>query len=119
MISKRLPLLCCLLGFALNISALHAKYPEINVTDLECNYQVAPLGIDDVSPQFSWRIVSNTGNTMQSAYQILVSSSRELLSSDEGDVWDSGKQPSAQSAGVTYDGKELKSRRKYYWKVRI
>lgn len=119
MISKHLPLLICLFGIALNISPLHAQNPEINVTGLECNYQAAPLGIDDAHPQFSWRIVSNTENTMQTAYQILVSSSRELLSADEGDVWDSGKQLSAKSAGVTYDGKELKSRRKYYWKVRM
>lgn len=109
-----------LLCSALCAPVLHAgNAVEVNVTGLECNYQAEPLGIDDTHPRLSWRIVSNVKNTMQAAYQVLVASSRESLDADKGDVWDSGKQTSARSAGVVFQGSELQSCRKYFWKVRV
>ena len=43
------------------------------------------------------------------AYQILVASSSELLSRNQGDLWDSGKVDSDQSIHVDYAGKNLGS----------
>ena len=53
----------------------------------------------------------------QTAYQVLVASSAGALAEDHGDLWDSGKTASDQSA-LVYAGKPLASRTVCYWKVR-
>ena len=40
----------------------------------------------------------------QTAYQILVASSRDLLDADRGDLWDSGRVNSAESVNIVYGG---------------
>ncbi|MFQ6094627.1 MAG: family 78 glycoside hydrolase catalytic domain [Candidatus Bathyarchaeia archaeon] len=77
-----------------------------------------PLGIDVVRPRFSWELRHSERGRTQSAYQILVSSTRQNLLDDVGDVWDSGKVESDESVNIEYDGKPLESGKVYYWKVR-
>ena len=50
-----------------------------------------PLGIDIRSPRLSWVIQSDRRGEIQTAYQVLVASSPDLLRQDKGDLWDSGK----------------------------
>ncbi|MCL5019152.1 MAG: glycoside hydrolase family 78 protein, partial [Patescibacteria group bacterium] len=71
------------------------------------------------NPRLSWILNSDQRGQRQSAYHILVSSSKENLQTDKGDLWDSGKIDSDQSIHILYSGKELKSRMHCYWKVRI
>src|SRR3954465_8961717 len=66
--------------------------------ELRCEYLNNPLGIDATAPRLSWIITSNQRGEMQTAYQILVASSPKLLSSDKGDLWDSGKVSSDESS---------------------
>lgn len=100
--------------------ALDAKTAAvIKPYDLRCNYHSEPIGIDQTSPMLSWKIESNVNNILQTAYQILVSSSLEKLDNGEADLWDSGKVNSSQFTGIVYSGAELQSRCKYFWKVRI
>jgi alpha-L-rhamnosidase len=91
----------------------------LKVTGLKCEYEINPLGMDILSPQFSWQIKSDVRGALQTAYQILVSTSEEQLASDSGDIWNSSKIMSSQSAGVVYGGREPESRRRYFWKVRV
>jgi alpha-L-rhamnosidase len=86
---------------------------------LRCEYLVNPLGIDAAIPHLSWQSDNTERNWKQSAYQILVASSPEQLSSGSADVWDSGRRESGDSVGIPYAGPELQSRRRYYWKVRV
>ena len=69
-------------------------------------------------PRFGWIVKDDAPNTMQTAYQVLVASSMEILARDEGDVWDSGKVESSESINISYDGAPLESYDTYYWKVR-
>ncbi|MDW7692065.1 family 78 glycoside hydrolase catalytic domain [Flammeovirgaceae bacterium SG7u.111] len=85
---------------------------------LQCEYQTDPIGIDALRPRLSWMVNDSSRGAAQTAYQILVASSLELLEKDEADIWDSGKTLSEESALVTFTGSELKSNTKYYWKVR-
>ncbi len=85
---------------------------------LNCEYKTNPVGIDVLNPQFSWKVNDNTRGARQTSYQILVASSFEILEDDEGDIWDTGKIKSDQSHLVTYEGPELGSKTRYYWKVR-
>jgi alpha-L-rhamnosidase len=87
-------------------------------TDLRCEYAVNPLGIDVLRPRFSWVLKHTERGRTQSAYQILVATSKEVLLTDSGDNWDSGKVASDESVHVEYDGKPLESSKTYYWKVR-
>ena len=94
---------------------------SLAIKNLKCEYKTNPLGIDNPSPRFSWKMVDNnhTRGQKQTAYQLLVSSSLEFLDKNKGDVWDSGKVISDKSVNNTFIGIALKSSTKYYWKVRI
>ncbi|RED47854.1 family 78 glycoside hydrolase catalytic domain [Seonamhaeicola aphaedonensis] len=76
-----------------------------------------PMGFHDDKPTFSWQLPVTTDVKSQSAYQIVVASSRELLPNNP-DLWDSTKQESNQSTFIEYKGTELQSRQKVYWQVR-
>ncbi len=89
------------------------------VGDLKCEYETNPLGLGKLHPRLSWRIWSQKRGQKQTAYQLIVSSSREKLQNEEGDIWNSGKVISDQSVQLPYSGPELKSGQKCYWKVRI
>jgi len=89
------------------------------VTGLHCEYLVNPLGIDVERPRLSWMLAPGPRGRAQSAYQILVASSPENLQRNRGDLWDSGKVGSAESAFVVYEGRPLASGTPAWWKVRV
>ena len=93
------------------------KISELKITNLRCEYLKNPLGIDAVKPRLSWILESSDRGEKQTAYRIIVSSSEENLEKDIGDLWDSGKVESDRTNQIVYDGKELHSRMKCYWKV--
>ena len=93
--------------------------PVLKVNKLECEYLTNPLGIDVESPRLSWKIESKQANTQQKAWQLLVSSDKEKLENDQGDLWNSDTVFTDQSTQVKYRGKALLSRQKVYWKVRV
>ncbi len=76
-----------------------------------------PLGFYNSVPTFSWQLPVSEFIKSQSAYQILVASSVELLKNNP-DLWDSKKQKSTQSTFIKYKGTKLISRQKVYWQVR-
>jgi len=92
-------------------------HPLSPPTNLRCEYAVNPMGIDVISPRFSWILGHSERGQVQSAYQVLVATNEENLSLDKGDMWDSGKVLSDQSINVVYKGKQLESGKTYYWKV--
>ncbi|HUJ09212.1 MAG TPA: family 78 glycoside hydrolase catalytic domain [Verrucomicrobiae bacterium] len=87
-------------------------------THLRCEYAVNPLGIDEPHPRLFWTLESKERGQWQSAYQILVASSPDLLAKDDGDLWDTGKVNSDETTHIHYAGKELKSSQPVFWKVR-
>jgi alpha-L-rhamnosidase len=89
------------------------------VSDLVCEGLVNPLGIDKTSPRFSWKTISTKNGTEQTAFQILVASSPDLLKEGQADLWDSGKVESANSVFVPYQGKSLQPGFPVVWKVRV
>jgi alpha-L-rhamnosidase len=96
-----------------------AESCRVAVKYLRCEYRVNPLGIDVVQPRLSWILESQQRAQIQSAYQILVATSKENLGQDQGDIWDSGKVESDRSNQIVYKGKPLQSRMRCYWKVRV
>ena len=116
-------LMACLMAATAVLSCLPAARAA-EITSLRCEYRDNPLGIDAAKPRLSWKIEagdqsSEARGQNQTAYQVLVASSPELLAKDQGDLWDSGKVASDQSIQVEYTGKPLDSGRLCYWKVRV
>lgn len=96
---------------------LHAQ-TGLTVQNLRCEYLVNPLGIDVVKPRLSWVLASGPRGRQQTAYQILVASSPEILQKNRGDRWDTGRVASTQTANVAYEGNQQASGARSYWKIR-
>jgi alpha-L-rhamnosidase len=86
---------------------------------LRCEYKVDPLGIDITAPRLSWEMQDERRGAKQTAYQILVADDPEKIAAGEGDLWDSGKVESSQTAQIVYVGRPLESQRQCYWKIRL
>lgn len=69
-------------------------------------------------PHFSWIIDSSNANTVQKAYQIIISDSKEKIIKNIGNIWDSQKVSGNQSCNIIYNGESLKPDKVYYWKVK-
>ncbi len=90
----------------------------LSVSDTSCEYYENPLGVDVAQPRLSWKLTSKERGARQTAFQILVASSPQLLAKGRGDLWDSGKLVSEESVHLRYAGATLKSSQHIYWKVR-
>ena len=106
---------------AVNITSITNSviYSSIIITELKCNYILNPIGVETSKPIFSWRLVSDERAKSQSAFRIVVASNIELLNTEKVDLWDSGKVSSDNSISICYAGKFLKSRKCYYYKVKV
>jgi alpha-L-rhamnosidase len=107
-----------------SFSMLRAAEPVADLvpTQLRCESLTDPLGVDVVQPSLSWvleAVETAERGARQTAYQILVATSKELLEKDQGDLWDSKKVVSDATLGVEYAGKPLTSRTVCFWKVRV
>ena len=67
---------------------------------LRTEYLEDPLGLDETHPRLSWTLTSPRRGAAQTAYQVQAASSPDVLKSGMGDLWDSGKVMSAESAQV-------------------
>ena len=99
----------------LPLRAIHA----VEVENLRCEYLENPLGVDVAKPRLSWVLKDDERGQKQTAYQILVASTPEILAKDQGDLWDSGKISGDRSIQVEYAGKLLESQSACHWKVRV
>ncbi len=109
---------CCALCLAVVMVSFCAS-ARVEVRKLRTENLEEPLGLDVAKPRFSWQLTSSKKNVRQKAYRILVASTPELLAQDKGDLWDSGLIDSADQLWIPYEGKELKSNRRGWWKVRV
>jgi alpha-L-rhamnosidase len=92
---------------------------SIRSTDLRCEYLENPLGIDVAQPRLSWKFQSQFRGQKQTAYRIIVASSREKLDKNLGDLWDTGRVQSDRSIQLAYAGKPMASRMQCFWKVMV
>ena len=69
-------------------------------------------------PRLSWRLVTLERGEKQTAYQVLVATSPDLLKQDKGDLWDSGEISSDDTTAIVYAGKPLNWRTCCAFKVR-
>lgn len=91
----------------------------ITISEMRVEYEDQPIGLQIGRPRFGWTMQSAERSQLQTAFQVLVSGDVKLVSREIGEMWDSGKVYSGQSAHVEYDGKPLQSDTTYYWRVRV
>ena len=104
-----------ILGFLMvNNSAFSQK---IEVKDMFIENRVNPLGIETLKPDFTWILQSNGRDVKQTAYQIQVSNNGSDFAKNI--IWDSEKVDSNQSVHVPYEGDDLRSSEKYYWRIKV
>lgn len=77
--------------------------------DLRVEYLNNPIGIDITKPRFFWKCQEGINQT---AYQIVAMKNEKI-------AWDSGKVFSSSSTHIEYEGKQLISRDRVDWKVRL
>ena len=108
-----------ILCFLLLLNGFVSAQSGLEVSTLQTEYHHNPVGIDITLPRLSWVLKSQQNGQYQTAFRILVSSSREKLDQNTEDLWDSNKTPSDQTMHVVYDGKHLNSRMEVWWKVMV
>ena len=85
---------------------------KVEITNLRVENLVEPLGIDTNEPRFSWQMTSDKRKVTQTAYQLVVST-------DQGEVWNTGKVTSEEQLWIRYQGEPLKSGTFCTWKVKV
>src|SRR4051794_24013741 len=98
--------------------ALPLVAAPLRVTNLRCDSSLDPLGIDAPQPRLSWELRSDENAKKQTAWQIRAAASRAALEGDRGDLWDSGKVMSSETARVPYAGAKLSSSQQVFWQAR-
>ena len=85
---------------------------DVTIYDMMTEDLVEPIGIDDSTPTFSWKMASKVIGQKQTAYQLTVKQGEVI-------VWDSGKVDSDESVGIVYGGQALTSSTEYTWSVTV
>ncbi|MDR3329288.1 MAG: family 78 glycoside hydrolase catalytic domain, partial [Prevotellaceae bacterium] len=110
---RYLILLCGLAAATCRCEAAYA----IAVEKSACEMLENPLCVEPHALRFGWQLRSDKAGDRQTAYHLLVASSREQLDGNVGDLWDSRKVPSPQSQRLPYGGAALQAGARCHWKV--
>ena len=115
---RLLCLVCCFYWLSVIVYG-SKKTSSFYLAELKCENLIEPLGIDNVTPHFSWKLKGDGWKGGQTYYEIQVASDSILLVQDKADLWNTGKLKSKTSVMVPYQGKALTSRSLCYWRVRV
>ena len=115
---RLLCLVCCFCWLSVIVYG-SKKISTFYLAELKCENLIDPLGIDNVTPHFSWKLKGDGWKGGQTYYEIQVASDSILLVQDKADLWNTGKLKSNTSVMVPYQGKALTSRSLCYWRVRV
>jgi alpha-L-rhamnosidase len=91
---------------------------QVKVQNLLTENLVNPIGLDATQPRFSWQLVSDKRNVLQTAYEIRIANDPAAITKGKNS-WSTGKVTSDQSTLVPYKGEALVSGKRYYWQVRV
>jgi len=110
---KRLSLIVLLLVFVSACFNAGTASAQVKLQNVLIENRTNPVGLDIKQPRFSWQLVSDKKNVMQSAYEI------KVTDENKKQVWTSGKVNSDQSVFVPYNGPALASGTKYNVVVKV
>lgn len=90
---------------------------SLSITGLTCEHRTNPVGIENAQPRFSWKLVSNSRNVLQTAYALQIATDPNF--SKTSLVWASGKSDNTGSILQPYQGLALQNTKRYYWQVKV
>ncbi|MGN0164365.1 MAG: family 78 glycoside hydrolase catalytic domain [Candidatus Ornithomonoglobus sp.] len=74
-----------------------------------------PIGIDNSTPSFSWKLRSTERGETQKSCKITVAKNADM----SGEIWNSGTVTSGNSINIAYNGNALEAMTRYYWCVEV
>ena len=83
---------------------------DVTITDLMTDNVKNPVGIDNTTPHFSWKMQSSTTGQKQTAYEIIVSTDKTFQDSSAV-VWNPGK---VSSDPVSYTHLDVYKRQRHW-----
>ena len=107
-----------ILLLALLCSMAGAAAQDFSVVNPRWEYRDEPLGINTLTPRFSWQISARDRGFLQTAYELIVGDDRAAVAAGRGNLW-RVKAKGAESLHIPYAGKALESGKEYYWSVRV
>lgn len=116
---SRLTITFLLLTSLFIILAQSCETKKVKINNLRCEYMHNPIGIDAVSPRFTWNYEAISGHDFkQGSVQLLLSRNKEALSEKtSNDIWRSGI-ISTNEMFITPDSScVLEPHTTYYWQV--
>ena len=102
--------------------AAGSAFAGIQPANLLCESKPNPLGLSETNPRLSWQDVATDPSERgqyQTAYMIQVASSLQILTNNQGDLWNSGQVATNQTSQVGYGGSSLTSHQVCYWHVQV
>ncbi|RED94672.1 alpha-L-rhamnosidase [Marinoscillum furvescens] len=87
----------------------------IEVSELNVSFV---QNVDDF-PRISWKVKSDESGYMQSSFHLLVSDNQKGIDAEQGNVWDSEKKESGQSAIQKFSDIKIRSGEDYFFKVKV
>ena len=93
------------------------KTQRTSFSNMRCEYQVHPLGIDTEHPRFSWTYLGDT-TWHQGTFQLILSDNKRMSKSGKSFTWESPVQTSSQMKGENSGTEPLRSHTTYYWRVK-
>ena len=88
----------------------------IQPLDLKTNNMTDPLGINGSAPEFSWKLNPESTGNRQTGCAIQAAEDPDFKSVM---LWDSGRISGSKCSGHLWNGPELKSRQRVFWRVKL
>lgn len=115
---KNIIVLMTLFTIVLLSGTVSPAYAKLNIQHLLISGRENPLGVNTLSPSFSWQLSSDAQNVFQKAYKIEVSTDHHF-SGGKNLLWNTDWVSTAQSLHVVYAGAALTAGRTYYVRLHV
>ena len=93
---------------------------NIDIENMRCEYQAAPMGVDSPAPRFTWNYTTSNENETefsQNSYQLCIATREQDLGNSSENSWQSDTIYSGIPYAIYQGAKKLKPRTRYYWQV--
>lgn len=96
-----------------------AAFAQLQITSALCENKINPAGVALQNIRFGWELGSIENNQFQTAYRLVMASSKDKLTAGNYDVYNSDIVKSRQTVLVEYRGNPLQAAQMYFWKLQV
>jgi alpha-L-rhamnosidase len=92
---------------------------QLKISSALCENKKNPAGVPIKDIHFAWQLESSKRGAFQTAYQLVIASSKENLQKQLYNIFDAPAVKKSESINVPYAGKTLYPGETYFWRVRV